>query len=129
MLQKAQYTTLEDHEILMVTDTMSEMGGQHAYQQALQVLAMRLRGELVLPGDPDYEPVRGVWNGVADRHPALIVRCADVTDIIGRCRRSAPGWWNRLDGSQIWHDYRPTAGCGGGDSRWTTPTSKRQRKR
>ena len=82
MLQKAQYTTLEDREIRMVIDMMSEVEGQRAYQQALQVLAMRLRGELVLPGDPDYEPARGVWNAVADRHPALIVRCADVTDVI-----------------------------------------------
>ena len=61
---------------------MSAMESQSSYQQALPALAVRLRGELILPGDRDYESARGVWNGKADCHPALIVRCADVDDVI-----------------------------------------------
>src|SRR5947209_651766 len=76
-LQNDQYTSEDMH---MLAETMRE--GQQAYQQALQGLAMRLRGELILPGDPDFEAARDVWNGLADRHPALIVRCADVDDVI-----------------------------------------------
>jgi FAD/FMN-containing dehydrogenase len=43
---------------------------------------LRLKGELILPGNPAYEDARRVWNGAADRSPALIVRCADVEDVI-----------------------------------------------
>ena len=50
-------------------------------QQALTILAVRLRGELILPGDPDYEAARGIWNGTYDHHPAMIVRCADMEDV------------------------------------------------
>jgi FAD/FMN-containing dehydrogenase len=53
-----------------------------AEEQATRALASRLRGELHLPENPDYEAARGVWNGAFDRHPALIVRCAGVEDVI-----------------------------------------------
>ncbi|MGA8656014.1 MAG: FAD-binding oxidoreductase [Chthoniobacterales bacterium] len=42
----------------------------------------RLRGELLSPGDHGYDTARRVWNGVIDKHPALIVRCAEVSDVI-----------------------------------------------
>ena len=41
-----------------------------------------LRGRLIRPGDEAYEQGRRVWNGNIDRRPALIVRCAGVTDVI-----------------------------------------------
>jgi FAD/FMN-containing dehydrogenase len=41
-----------------------------------------LRGELVLPGDPGYDAGRRVWNGMIDRHPAMIAWCADDGDVI-----------------------------------------------
>lgn len=41
-----------------------------------------LQGQLIQPGDADYNEVRKVWNGMIDKHPALIVRCADETDVI-----------------------------------------------
>ena len=49
---------------------------------ALQDLRSRMRGDLIQPGDPGYEPARRVYNGMIDRHPALITRCADVADVI-----------------------------------------------
>jgi len=42
----------------------------------------RLRGELIVPGDAQYEKARQVYNAMIDRHPALIARCADVADVI-----------------------------------------------
>jgi FAD/FMN-containing dehydrogenase len=42
-----------------------------------------LHGQLVRPGDDGYEAARKVWNGAIDRHPALIVRCADESDVVG----------------------------------------------
>jgi FAD/FMN-containing dehydrogenase len=44
-------------------------------------LRAALRGELILPGDSAYETARRIWNGAIDRHPAAIVRCADVNDV------------------------------------------------
>src|SRR5215213_6172383 len=41
-----------------------------------------LRGELLRPDDADYEQARKVWNGLIDRHPALIARCAGIGDVI-----------------------------------------------
>ena len=45
-------------------------------------LAAGLRGTVVLPGDAEYDQARSVWNGAHDRHPAVIVRCAGVSDVI-----------------------------------------------
>jgi FAD/FMN-containing dehydrogenase len=45
-------------------------------------LRSQLRGQLLMPGDPDYEPARKVYNGMIDRHPALIARCVDVADVL-----------------------------------------------
>src|SRR3712207_2639019 len=42
----------------------------------------RLRGELLLPSDAEYEEARLLWNGVTDKRPALIARCAGVGDVI-----------------------------------------------
>lgn len=41
-----------------------------------------LRGELLRPGDEAYEERRRIWNGMIERHPALIVRTAGVADVI-----------------------------------------------
>jgi hypothetical protein len=55
-------------------------------QKNLQNLQARLRGELISPGDTDYNQARRVWNGRIDKYPALIVRCADLTDILNTIR-------------------------------------------
>ena len=41
-----------------------------------------LRGELVVPGDERYDAARRIYNAMIDKHPALIVRCAGVADVI-----------------------------------------------
>ena len=37
---------------------------------------------MILPGDPDYDQARIVWNAIADRRPALVVRATSVDDVI-----------------------------------------------
>ena len=49
---------------------------------AIEALRAQLRGELIQPGDADYDAARKVYNGMIDRRPALIARCADVADVI-----------------------------------------------
>jgi FAD/FMN-containing dehydrogenase len=48
------------------------------------VLALResLRGDMLQPGEPEYDTTRGIWNGMIDRRPRLIVRCHGVADVI-----------------------------------------------
>jgi FAD/FMN-containing dehydrogenase len=41
-----------------------------------------LRGELLCPDDDHYESARKIHNGMIDRRPALIVRCAGVADVM-----------------------------------------------
>ena len=45
-------------------------------------LAQSLRGTLVRPGDPDYDQVRAVYNGMIDKRPRLIARCVNAGDVI-----------------------------------------------
>jgi FAD/FMN-containing dehydrogenase len=41
-----------------------------------------LRGDLIQKSDEDYDVARRVYNGMIDKHPYLIARCADVADVI-----------------------------------------------
>jgi FAD/FMN-containing dehydrogenase len=41
-----------------------------------------LRGELIQQGDEGYDEARKVYNGMIDKRPRMIVRCADVADVI-----------------------------------------------
>src|SRR5215213_5981669 len=50
--------------------------------EVLETLRTQVRGQLLQPGDPDYDAVRQLWNAMIDRYPALIVRCAGVADVI-----------------------------------------------
>ena len=45
-------------------------------------LKAKLKGPLVLPGEPTYDEHRSVWNGMIDRKPAVIARCLGVADIV-----------------------------------------------
>jgi FAD/FMN-containing dehydrogenase len=48
----------------------------------LDALRGRLRGALLAPGDAEFDAARRVWNGMIDRSPAAIVRCAGPADAI-----------------------------------------------
>jgi hypothetical protein len=51
-------------------------------ESAIEGLRAGLRGELIQPSDENYNEARKVYNGMIDRRPALIARCADVADVI-----------------------------------------------
>ena len=50
-------------------------------ESVVETFKKQLRGELLRPGDHAYDSARKVWNGMIDRRPALIARCAGVGDI------------------------------------------------
>jgi FAD/FMN-containing dehydrogenase len=45
-------------------------------------LAGELAGKIVLPDDAGYEVARRVWNGMIDKRPAAIIRCAGPDDVL-----------------------------------------------
>jgi FAD/FMN-containing dehydrogenase len=49
---------------------------------SFKALKESLRGELIQPDDQCYDTARKVYNGMIDRRPRAIARCADVSDVI-----------------------------------------------
>ena len=52
-----------------------------ASEEVYSSLHHRFRGDLLRPGEGGYEDARSIWNGMVSRTPALIARCADVSDV------------------------------------------------
>jgi FAD/FMN-containing dehydrogenase len=50
--------------------------------EQMEIDRAALRGYVVGPGDPSYDTDRTIWNGSFDRHPAVILRCLGVSDVI-----------------------------------------------
>ena len=57
------------------TDTVLE-------ERIVEEFGVKLRGELLRSGDTGYDEARRVWNGMIDKHPALVVRCMSAADVI-----------------------------------------------
>ena len=41
-----------------------------------------MRGDILLPGDSDYDTARRVWNSMIDKYPAVIARCTGTADVV-----------------------------------------------
>ena len=67
----------------------------------IEAFAARLAGDLLRRSDAGYDEARRVWNGMIDRHPALIARC---------CRKPRLPW---------------SEACARGGSRTRTPGGTR----
>jgi len=52
----------------------------------VQAFAAGLRGPLLRPAEDGYDGARRVWNGMIDRRPALIARCAGAGDVMAAVR-------------------------------------------
>ena len=66
-----------------VTDNPPDTDAERAMVDALRAA---LRGEVIDRDHPGYDDARRVWNGLIDRHPAVIARCADVADVVEAVR-------------------------------------------
>ena len=62
----------------MSTDVLLERPGLDAVEKLRSVI----RGEVLVAGDAGYDGARAVWNGMIDRHPAVIVRCQGAADVM-----------------------------------------------
>ena len=53
------------------------------------VLVEQLNGAVIAPTHPSYDDARQVWNGMIDRRPTAMVRCADAEDVATAIRLAA----------------------------------------
>jgi FAD/FMN-containing dehydrogenase len=82
-------------------------------QRAVDDLRASLRGDVLLPHDPDYDTTRQIFNAMIDKRPALIARCASAADVVA-CVKLA-----RAEGLEIsvrggGHNVSGKAVCEGG---------------
>jgi hypothetical protein len=52
-----------------------------AVKELYSSLSENFRGNLLKPESDGYHDARAIWNGMVNRKPALIARCADVADL------------------------------------------------
>jgi FAD/FMN-containing dehydrogenase len=81
-----------------------------------------LRGRVLRDGDAGYDDARKIWNGMIDRRPALIARCAGVADVmaavnfarVNDLRLSVRDGGHNITGNAVrwWADDRPIANEG-----------------
>ena len=56
------------------------MGGLNP--EDVEELTGKIRADVITPDDPRYNEARKIYNAMIDRHPALIIRCADEADVM-----------------------------------------------
>jgi FAD/FMN-containing dehydrogenase len=49
--------------------------------EKIKNLKNKVKGQIVLPGDPNYNEAREIWNAMIDRQPAVIIQCAEADDV------------------------------------------------
>jgi FAD/FMN-containing dehydrogenase len=55
----------------------------------VDALSARLAGEVIAPDHIEYDTARRIWNGMIDKRPAAIARCADADDVATAVRFAA----------------------------------------
>ena len=62
---------------MTLTDAQNVLG-----EATVGELQAAVRGQVIRPGDSNYDEARAVWNAAHDKHPALIIRCTGAADVI-----------------------------------------------
>jgi FAD/FMN-containing dehydrogenase len=52
-------------------------------------LRPQLCGDVIIPESTEYNSARRIWNGMIDKRPAAIIRCAGVADVVATVRFAA----------------------------------------
>jgi FAD/FMN-containing dehydrogenase len=60
-----------------------------ATHELTDALRASLRGDVIDRDHPAYHQARRVWNGLIDRYPAVIARCADTGDVVEAVRAAS----------------------------------------
>ena len=51
-------------------------------EEAIQTLRTQFQGDILEPSDPSYDEARALWNGMIDKYPAVIAKCAGTDDVV-----------------------------------------------
>src|SRR5215207_4096589 len=68
-----------------MADQQHQLGmplGKLLEEEVVQGFATNLRGQLIRSEDDGYDAARAVFNGMVNKRPAMIVRCAGTSDVI-----------------------------------------------
>jgi FAD/FMN-containing dehydrogenase len=76
--RKAPVATDADTSLAAVSLDGAEIELEKA---AIRELGDSLTGPVILSGHPEYDNARKLWNGMHDKHPALIARCMNSNDV------------------------------------------------
>ena len=66
----------------MTDRVVANSTGRNIKEAAIEKFRGGLRGQLLRPSNSNYDEARKLWNGMFDRRPALIARCAVTADVI-----------------------------------------------
>ena len=67
---------------MLMTDLTKVTQKTSMREKAYRNLSAKLRGSIITAGSGEYEVARRVYNGMIDRRPDVIVRCADAADVM-----------------------------------------------
>jgi FAD/FMN-containing dehydrogenase len=66
----------------MTAQSVVDATGKELGEQTINELRAGLRGDVVRPGDGEYDVTRKIWNAMIDRRPSLIIRPAGPADVV-----------------------------------------------
>jgi FAD/FMN-containing dehydrogenase len=104
---------MEDHDMAERRIRTTTGGERTLDDAAIDKFAARLGGTLLRPSDRDYDGARRVWNGMVDKRPALIARCAGTDDVVA-CVQFAREHDLLVSVRGGGHNYAGTSVCEGG---------------
>src|SRR5882724_13576421 len=93
--------------------TLQEEKMAHQTHAGIEPFRASFSGQALIPGDPDYDRSRALWNGAIDRKPALIACCTTAEQVADAIR------FARASGLEIairggGHSYAGNSVCDGG---------------
>jgi FAD/FMN-containing dehydrogenase len=66
----------------MVQRNVITKNGTILKEKIIEEYKSGLHGELIRPGDKNYDSSRQIWNGMINKYPSLIAKCTVVADVI-----------------------------------------------
>jgi FAD/FMN-containing dehydrogenase len=66
----------------MDVSTLKRRDGASVREPVIDAFREDFKGQIMRPCDAGYHTARRVWNARIDKHPGLIVRCADFKDVV-----------------------------------------------
>jgi hypothetical protein len=87
--------------------------GRVSLDPVFQSFRSGLQGDVLLPGSGGYDAARALWNGMIDRRPGAIARCASGEDVV-RCVNLARDHGLLVSVRGGGHNIAGKASCDGG---------------